>query len=144
MVVRASQRVTELIQEIAGGLPAKEIHTVGKLPGNPTDVSLSYDRCDRVVGIAIKPRMVDEILEGFGLKKISAAKNMKWKIPSYRRDLQRDVDLIEEVVRAYGVNKIPGRDRSRFTPSTAADREYDLETPMRERLVASGLFDGRT
>src|SRR5712671_5436686 len=65
MVVRASQRVTELIQEIAGGLPAKEIHTAGKLPGNPTDVSLSYDRCDRVVGIAIKPRMVDEILEGF-------------------------------------------------------------------------------
>ena len=144
MVLRASQRVTELIQEIAGGLPAKEIHTAGKLPGNPTDVSLSYDRCDRVVGIAIKPRTVDEILEGFGLKKISAAKNMKWKIPSYRRDLQRDVDLIEEVVRAYGAERIPGTDRSRFTPSSEADLAHDLESAMRERLVARGLFEART
>ena len=87
MVLRASQRATELIQEIAGGTPAKEINIAGKVPQNPADVSLSYEKCNRVVGIAIKPRTVDEILEGFGLKKISAAKIMKWKIPSYRRDL---------------------------------------------------------
>src|SRR4029434_4021791 len=110
MVLRASQRVTELIQEVAGGVPAKEIHTAGKLPANPADVSFSYDKCDRVVGTAIKPRTVDEILEGFGLKKIGAAKFMKWKVPSYRRDLQRDVDLIEEVVRVYGAENIPGTD----------------------------------
>src|SRR6516225_337613 len=128
MILRASQRATELIQEIAGGTPAKEIHTAGKLPANPSDVSLTYEKCDRVIGVAIKPKTIDELLTGFGLKKTSAAKMTKWKIPSYRRDLQRDVDLIEEVVRAYGANKIPGRDRSRFTPSTAADREYDLET----------------
>src|SRR5438067_5897460 len=144
MILRASQRATELIQEIAGGLPAKEIHTAGKLPANPADVSFSYDKCDRVVGIVIKPRTVDEILEGFGLKKISAAKNMKWKVPSYRRDLQRDVDLIEEVVRAYGAEKIPGTDRSRYTPSSEADRSHDLESAMRERLVARGLFEART
>ena len=144
MVLRASARATELIQEIAGGTVAKEIHVAGELPSNPSDVSLIYEKCDRVVGIAIKPKTIDEILTHFGLKKISAAKITKWKIPSYRRDLQRDVDLIEEVVRAYGANKIPGRDRSRFTPSTAADREYDLETHMRERLVARGLFEART
>jgi len=144
MVLRASQRVTELIQEITGGLPAKEIHTAGKLPANPTDVSFSYDKCDRVVGITIKPRTVDEILEGFGLKKIGAAKITKWKVPSYRRDLQRDVDLIEEVVRAYGAENIPGADRSRFTPSSEADRAHDLESEMRERLVARGLFEART
>jgi phenylalanyl-tRNA synthetase beta chain len=78
------------------------------------------------------------------LKKISAAEITKWKIPSYRRDLQRDVDLIEEVVRAYGAERIPGTDRSRFTPSTAADRAYDLESQMRERLVAAGLSEVRT
>src|SRR5438270_1339651 len=144
MVLRASHRATELIREIAGGTPTKEINVAGKLPSNPADVSLRYEKCDRVVGIAIKPKTVDEILTHFGLKKTSAAKVMKWKIPSYRRDLQRDVDLIEEVVRAYGANKIPGRDRSRFTPSTAADREYDLETHMRERLVAPGLFEALT
>jgi phenylalanyl-tRNA synthetase beta chain len=144
MVLRASHRATELIRELAGGTPAKEIQTAGKIPANPPDVSLSYEKCDRVVGIAIKPKTVDEILTHFGLQKTSAAKMMKWKIPSYRRDLQRDVDLIEEVVRAYGAEKIPGTDRSRFTPSSAADRAHDLESAMRERLVARGLFEART
>ena len=144
MVLRASQRATELIQEIAGGTPAKEINIAGKLPANPADVSLRYDKCDRVVGIAIKPKTVDEVLTRFGLKKISAAEITKWKIPSYRRDLQHDVDLIEEVVRAYGAERIPGTDRSRFTPSSAADRVHHLESQMRERLVAAGLNEVRT
>jgi len=144
MVLRASQRATELIQEVAGGTPAKEINVAGKLPADPVDVSLSYEKCDRVVGIAIKPKTVDEVLTRFGLKKISAAKITKWKIPSFRPDLQRDVDLIEEVVRAYGAERIPGTDRSRFTPSGAADRAHDLESQMRERLVAAGLNEVRT
>jgi phenylalanyl-tRNA synthetase beta chain len=144
MVLRASQRATELIQEIAGGTPAKEINVAGELPANPADVSLRYEKCDRVVGIAIKPKTVDEVLTRFGLKKISAAKITKWKIPSYRRDLQHDVDLIEEVVRAYGAERIQGTDRSRFTPSSAADRAHDLELQMRERLVAAGLTEVRT
>jgi phenylalanyl-tRNA synthetase beta chain len=144
MVLRASQRATELIQEIAGGTPAKEINIAGKLPANLADVSLRYEKCDRVVGIAIKPKTIDEVLTRLGLKKISAAKITKWKIPSYRPDLQGDVDLIEEVVRAYGAEKIPGTDRSRFTPSSAADRAHDLESQMRERLVAAGLNEVRT
>ncbi len=144
MVLRASARATELIQEIAGGTPAKEINTAGKIPANAADVSLTYEKCDRVIGIGIKPKQIDDILTGFGLKKTSAAKTTRWKIPSYRRDLQRDVDLIEEVVRAYGANKIPGTDRSRFTPSTEADRAHDLESRLRERLVARGLFEART
>ncbi|PYI43072.1 MAG: hypothetical protein DMF12_04755 [Verrucomicrobia bacterium] len=116
MILRASQRATELIQEIAGGTPAKEINLAGKLPPNPADVSLSYDKCDRVIGISIKPKAIDDILTGFGLQKTSAAKTTKWRIPSYRRDLQRDVDLIEEVV----------------------------ESALRERLSAQGLWEVRT
>jgi phenylalanyl-tRNA synthetase beta chain len=144
MVLRASARATELIQEIAGGSPAKEIHTAGKVPSNPHDVWLTYEKCDRVVGVAVKPKTVDEILEGFGLKKTSAAKITKWKIPTYRRDLQRDVDLIEEVVRAYGANKIPGRERGRYSPSSAADHAHDLESTWRNRLAAAGLNEVRT
>src|SRR5213076_2483867 len=144
MVLRASQCATELIREIAGGTPGKEINVAGKLPANPPDVSLSCEKCNRVIGITLKPKTVDEILGGFGLRKMSAAKTAKWKIPSFRPDLQRDVDLIEEVVRAYGAERIPGTDRSRFTPSSAADRAHDLESQMRERLVAAGLKEVRT
>jgi len=144
MVLRASARATELIREIAGGMPAKEINLDGKLPPNPPDVSLSYEKCDHAIGVAIKPKTIDDILSNFGLRKMSAAKTAKWKIPSYRRDLQRDVDLIEEIVRAYGADKIRGTDRSRSVPSTAADRSHDVESALRERLVGRGLSEVRT
>jgi len=154
MVFRASQRATELIRKIANGQPVKEIAAAGKIPANPPDVSLSYQKCDQVVGLAIKPKTIDEILERFGLSKASKSKSparqsrlgggATWKIPSYRRDLQRDVDLIEEVVRAHGVDKISGTDRSRFTPSSPADHSHDLESSLRDQLAAYGFSEVRT
>jgi phenylalanyl-tRNA synthetase beta chain len=146
MILRASHRATELIREIAGGTPAKEIHAAGQLPDNPADVTLSYEKCDRVIGVAIKPKTVDEILTRFALEKTkSTSKVGTWQIPSYRRDLQRDVDLIEEVLRAYGIDKIPGTTRGRFMPTSPADRSHNLETLfLRERLVGWGLSEVRT
>ncbi|HEY4272703.1 MAG TPA: phenylalanine--tRNA ligase subunit beta [Candidatus Udaeobacter sp.] len=146
MILRASQRATELMNEIAGGTPAKEIQVAGELPADPADVSLSYEKCSRVIGVAIDPKTVDESLTRFGLQKTkSANQSATWKIPSYRRDLQRDVDLIEEVLRAYGIDKIPGRTRGRFMPTSAADRSHDVETLfLRDRLTGSGLSEVRT
>src|SRR6185437_12983087 len=91
----------------------------------------------------------------FGLRKTAGSRLRKatarqanqsatWKIPSYRRDLQRDVDLIEEVLRAYGIDKIPGRTRGRFMPTSAADSSHDVETLLRDRLTGSGLSEVRT
>src|SRR6476646_6789333 len=146
MILRASQRTAELMAEIADGSPAKEIHVAGELPVHPADVSLSYEKCSRVIGVAIDPKTVDEILTRFGLQKTAATnKSATWKIPSYRRDLQRDVDLIEEVLRAYGIDKIPGRTRGGFMPTSPADRSHDLETLcLRHRLTGSGLAEVRT
>src|SRR3954451_18848865 len=145
-ILRASQRAAELMGEIAGGTPAKEIHVAGELPADPADVSLSYEKCSRVIGIAIDPKTVDEILTRFGLRKTAGTnQSATWKIPSYRRDLQRDVDLIEEVLRSYGIDKIPGRTRGRFMPTSAADSSHDVETLfLRHRLTGSGLSEVRT
>jgi phenylalanyl-tRNA synthetase beta chain len=146
MILRASHRAAELMAEIAGGTPAKEIHVAGEIPADPADVSLSYEKCSRVIGVAIDPKTIDEILTRFGLRKTAGTnKASTWKIPSYRRDLQRDVDLIEEVLRGYGIDKIPGRTRGRFMPTSAADRSHDVETLfLRDRLTASGLSEVRT
>ena len=146
MILRASQRAAELMSEIAGGTPAKEIHVAGEIPADPADVSLSYQKCSRVIGVAIDPKPVDEILTRFGLQKTAGTnESATWKIPSYRRDLQRDVDLIEEVLRGYGIDKIPGRTRGRFTPTSAADRSHDVETLfLRHRLTGSRLSEVRT
>lgn len=146
MILRASQRAAELMRDIAGGTPAKEIHVAGEIPADPADLSLSYEKCSRIIGVAIDPKTIDEILTRFGLRKTAGtSKSATWKIPSYRRDLQRDVDLIEEVLRAYGIDKIPGRTRGRFIPTSAADRSHDVETLfLRDRLTASGLSEVRT
>src|SRR5947207_4123773 len=146
MILRASQRAAELMGEIAGGIPAKEIHVAGELPADPADVSLSYEKCSLVIGIAIDPKTVDEILTRFGLRKTAGTnQSATWKIPSYRRDLQRDVDLIEEVLRSYGIDKIPGRTRGRFMPTSAADSSHDVETLfLRHRLTGSGFSEVRT
>src|SRR5947208_12404052 len=146
MILRASQRAAELMGEIAGGSPAKEIHVAGEFPADPPDVSLNHEKCCRVIGVAIDPKTVDEILTRFGLRKTAGtSKSATWKVPSYRRDLQRDVDLIEEVLRAYGIDKIPGRTRGRFTPTSQADRSHDLETLfLRQRLAGCGLSEVRT
>jgi phenylalanyl-tRNA synthetase beta chain len=146
MILRASQRAAELMGEFADGTPAKEIHVAGELPADPADVSLSYEKCSRVIGIPIDPKTVDEILTRFGLRKTAGTnQSATWKIPSYRCDLQRDVDLIEEVLRGYGIDKIPGRTRGRFMPTSAADRSHDIETLfLRHRLTGSGLSEVRT
>ena len=146
MILRASHRAAEFMRDIAGGSPAREIHVAGELPADPADVSLSYEKCSRVIGVAIDPKTIDEILTRFGMRKTAGtSKSATWKIPSYRRDLQRDVDLIEEVLRAYGIDKIPGRTRGRFMPTSAADRSHDIETLfVRDRLTASGLSEVRT
>jgi len=146
VILAASQRATELICEVAGGTAAGTIAVAGKLPPNPPDVSIRYERANELLGIQIEPATADEILTRFGLVRNDTAKRREshWEIPSHRRDLQREVDLIEEIIRAHGIEKVPSKDRSRFTPLSAADRNYDFEAKLRRDLVALGLSEART
>jgi len=145
MVLAASNRAAELMREIAGAKPAAEIATAGKLPSAPSDVSLRYAHVDELIGISILPTRVDEILQRFGLQPTTSSKDQSsWRIPSHRFDLQRDVDLIEEIVRAFGIANVPVRYRSQFTPESEADRNHDFEANVRARLVGRGLNEART
>ena len=144
MILAASRRATELICEVAGARSAAAVGVAGELPPDPPDVSLRYDGVDQLVGIHIEPATADTILTRFGLAKSDSASRPHWKIPSYRRDLQREVDLIEEIIRAHGIEKIPSADRSRFTPLSEADRNFDFETKLRRDLIAIGLTEART
>ncbi len=145
MILPASQRATELIGELAAGNPAAEIATAGALPEPPPDVSLRYERCDELIGVPVPKERVVQILEGFGLKKARVTDDeTSWRIPSFRSDLQREADLIEEVVRVFGIENVPVRYRSRFTPESEADRGHDLESELRARLAGRGLAEVRT
>src|SRR6266487_3101254 len=144
MILPASRRVTELICEVAGATSAPTVAVAGELPPDPPDVSLRYEGLDQLLGIHIEPATADGILTRFGLTKSDSASHPRLKIPSYRRDLQRQVDLIEEIIRAHGIEKIPSADRSRFTPLSEADRNFDFETKLRRDLIALGLTEART
>ena len=145
MVLTASNRAAELMREIAGANPAAEIATAGKLPSAPSNISLHYEHVDELIGISVLPTRVDEILQRFGLQRASSSKDQSsWRIPSHRFDLQRDVDLIEEIVRAFGIANVPVRYRSQFTPESEADRNHDFEASLRARLVGRGLNEART
>jgi phenylalanyl-tRNA synthetase beta chain len=145
MVLAASNRAAELMREIAGANPAAEIASAGKLPSPPSDVSLRYAHVDELIGISVLPTRVDKILQRFGLQQASSSKEQSsWRIPSHRFDLQRDVDLIEEVVRAFGIANVPLRYRGGFTTESGADRNHDFEATVRAHLVGRGLNEVRT
>ncbi|HEV2804823.1 MAG TPA: phenylalanine--tRNA ligase subunit beta [Chthoniobacterales bacterium] len=145
MVLAASNRAAELMRELAGAQPAPEIATAGELPPSPADVSLRYQHVDELVGVTVPRERVDEILERFGLEKARAGEQeSSWRIPSFRFDLQRNVDLIEEVVRGFGSQKVPGHNRSRPAPESEADRGHDFEATVRAHLVGRGLNEVRT
>ena len=145
MVLRASERAAQLIREMAGGTLASETIAAGQVPSAPQDVTLRYERSDRLLGVAIPREEIDRLLESFGLVRASSTEEATtWKIPSHRPDLKREVDLIEEVVRQYGINKIAGRNRSVFTAISDADRSFDFETRVRQRLIARGFSEART
>jgi phenylalanyl-tRNA synthetase beta chain len=145
MVLAASNRAAELMREIAGADPSPAIEIAGTLPPSPPDVSLRYEHCNELIGVTVPPTRVESILGAFGLEKRSGDEaESSWRIPSHRFDLQRDVDLIEEVVRGFGIENIPGRARSRSTPQSRADRNYDFESALRMRLAGRGLVEART
>ncbi|MBA3832363.1 MAG: phenylalanine--tRNA ligase subunit beta [Chthoniobacterales bacterium] len=145
MILRASVRATQLLVECAGGAATPETVVAGALPAPPAGFSLRYARCDRLLGATVLPAEADRILGGFGLQKLGGTDDQStWKIPSYRSDLRREVDLIEEIVRVFGINQIRGSDRSCFTTTSAADRRYDSEKNLRQRLVARGFCEART
>ena len=109
MILPASHRAAELMREIAGANPSPEIATAGALPEPPADVSLRYEHCNELIGVTVPKERAAEILQRFGLQEARATENEStWKIPSYRADLQRDVDLIEEIVRAFRNRKRAG------------------------------------
>jgi phenylalanyl-tRNA synthetase beta chain len=148
MILPSSQRASQLMSEIAGGKPAGEIAQAGALPLDPEPVALKYEQCHRLIGVELASTAIDDTLTRFSLtkekSKIDDPTTARWSVPSYRRDLRRSVDLIEEVVRAYGVDKIAGTDRSRFTAASLADRSHDFESSLREQFVGRGLTEART
>ncbi|MCC8180463.1 MAG: phenylalanine--tRNA ligase subunit beta, partial [Planctomycetes bacterium] len=108
MTARASARAVELILQLAGGELATGVIDTNPDFGQPWEVAMRFARCDKVLGIAIPVEEVLDILKGLGLGIVEVdASRVLVKVPTFRQDLKREIDLIEEVIRLAGYDRVP-------------------------------------
>ena len=148
-VVAASRRAEDLLLEICGGT-LRGVTQTHLLPGTmdlETEVTLRLARCRQVLGTGIDGERVEEILTGFGLVKTDddfADESTTWRVPSYRPDLRREIDLIEEVARVFGLDNVPSRAQATFAPASTVDADYDFLMRLRRQLVGMGFTETRS
>jgi phenylalanyl-tRNA synthetase beta chain len=140
-VLPASARATELILQVAGGTAGEAVLVAGVLPPSSGEVSLDPDRCRALLGFGIADAEIADILGRLGL---APAGPGVWRVPSFRPDLTREVDLIEEVIRMAGIERVPSRLRSFPAPAGPADVRHDRAALLRERLRARGFSEARS
>lgn len=139
-IVRASERAVGLILEVAGGVADAALEVAGAAPKGGHPVSFRLERCRAVLGAEVPETQVDQILTGFGLQKTAEG----WSAPSFRQDLVREIDLIEEVARVIGIEAVPARGRTGFFQSSEADKRHDQAMQLRQRLAALGFHEARS
>jgi len=144
-VLPASARAAQLIAELAGGVLDETIITAGALPPLEWTVTLRYARCRGLLGMALTNDEIDAPLSKLGLAKVSGdAEVSSWRVPAYRGDLTREVDLIEEVIRLVGIERVPGRVAAAPAHAALADASYDAAMDVRRALSAMGFSEART
>jgi phenylalanyl-tRNA synthetase beta chain len=105
-------RAVDLIREVAGGTVDGNRIEVGSEPPTISEVDLNPQRVRSFIGFEVPDEAIQSTLESLGLDVSihdEADGSARWSvgIPSYRGDLSREVDLIEEFIRVYGTEKIP-------------------------------------
>lgn len=143
-VAWASARACQLICELAGGQLVPGIIDVRAADYAAPHVSCRYAMINRLLGVDVAPERVRQIMARLDLAVVeseSDARQVTVAIPSFRLDLQREVDLIEEVARLYGLNDIPTRHGAAIVGGVRAeDAGYPVEA-LRSALLGLGLSE---
>ena len=139
--VEVMKRAALLIQEVAGGT-ITGIQDIYPVPVAPYRVELTYDKVNTLIGKVIPVETVKSILESLEMKIVSeTAEGLVIDVPVYRIDVQRDVDVIEDILRIYGYNNVEFSDnvKSNLSYQTPTDRSYKLQNLISEQLCGCGF-----
>ncbi len=143
----ASRRCAELILKTGGGELAAGSVDVGEKPLTRHPVVLRLAQIKRILGIQIEPMVVERILTALGCAATLAEEvlwgQLEFIPPSWRRDLSREIDLIEEVARIHGYDKIP-EDVSVPMAASSRRKEDRVVAKVRAVLTASGFDEAMT
>lgn len=140
-VIPAAALAVKLILETAGGSADAAIQLAGEAPTITKPVALDAAKLDQLMGGSIALSDAEQILTRLGLSKRSDG---AWEIPSFRADLQRHIDLVEEIARVHGLANVPSQMLGAFVPASAIDAAYDTDMILRRRLAALGLYECQT
>jgi len=136
----ASRRAAKLIVATAGGSVIAE--AVDAFPGAaaPREIKLRPQRANELLGVDIPADKQAQFLHRLGLE---AAPGAEWafRIPTFRVDLKREADLIEEIARLYGVDKLPSTPPRGALGSNSYDKVYDELAEARRILSGLGLSE---
>ncbi|MFM6977064.1 MAG: phenylalanine--tRNA ligase subunit beta [Sphingobacteriaceae bacterium] len=141
MTVLALKRAALLIKELAGGEISSSISDLYPAPVAPFDVSLSYQNVNRLIGKALDKDHVKSIISALQIEiAAKTAEGLELKVPAYRVDVTREVDVIEEILRIYGYNniEIPSQIRASLNYGVKPDKEA-VQNQVADWLSANGF-----
>ena len=143
ITVFAIKRAAQLICQIAGGNVTSEINDFYPIEIQSFKVNVSLDRINNLIGKSIDTKIIEIILKSLEIEIISFKNNIyELLIPPYRIDVQRDVDVIEEILRIYGYNNVDVSESVKSSiqywqnPNTAR-----LQQIVSEQLTAQGFYE---
>ena len=140
-VLEASALAVRLILETAGGEADAAVLAAGEIPVLTKPLELDAVKLDQLMGGSIPLKEAEAILTRLGLSKTAGG---EWAVPSFRADLQRHIDLVEEIARVHGLDNVPPRFAGAFVPASAVDAAYDADMVLRRRLAALGVYECQT
>lgn len=142
----ASARAAQLILETAGGNLAEGIVDAYPTLFEFRQIALRHAQTNTLAGIEIPQARQIQSLERLGLEVVGPngkSQTTVFRIPSFRVDIKREIDLVEEVVRLYGVDKIPSTPPRGAIGSNAYDSDHDQIADARRILTGLGLYEAQ-
>lgn len=139
----ALKRAALLIKEVAGGEIAMEIAEVYPKTFENKIVEFSYERCNRLIGATISVEDTNAILASLDIKVLSSAEGIALlEIPTYRVDVTREADVVEEVLRIYGFNNVPLPEKLNTSIGVFPKPNVEkIQTVLSEMLVGKGYIE---
>jgi phenylalanyl-tRNA synthetase beta chain len=137
----AAERAVQLIAELAGGEICSGVLDVYPEKIKEKEVPIRFSRVKRVLGYTIPDVKIISILKFLGLKVIyQSEKEYRFSIPTFRPDLEREIDLIEEVARINGYDNIPTISKISISLGEKID-ESEFGDQIRQHSCALGFFE---
>ena len=143
-VTWASNRAAQLIQQLAGGQVARGIVDALAKPIEKRRVRCRYAQVNRLLGIKVPAETVKKIFGGLSLNVVASdAKGCEVDVPTFRVDVEREADLIEEVCRIHGVERIPAKMQPAYAAVSKFDAQWDALSRVRQILTALGFHEAQ-